>query len=264
MRILAVVVTALLAAHPLPAMAWGKTGHRAASAIAERYLSPQAIAGVATILGRETLAEASTWPDFMRSDPGEFWRSTASPWHYVTIAPGKAYADVGAPAEGDAVTALARFSATVRDPAAPLPERQLALRFIVHIVEDLHQPFHVGNGSDRGGNDVDQFFGRDTTLHALWDEALIDEEKLSFTEWADKLSRRIEPDQLRKWSDPDPMTWVAESARIRDGLYPVGQNLRFEYGFQHLATLELRLAQAGVRTAAYLNQLFAAERTTTR
>ena len=61
-----------IAATAAPALAWGKEGHRVVAAIADNYLGPRARGGVRQILGTETLAEASNWPDFMRADPDEF------------------------------------------------------------------------------------------------------------------------------------------------------------------------------------------------
>ena len=92
---------------PAPALAWGKTGHRAAAAIADKHLSGLARAHVREILGTESLDEAGTWPDEMKSDPSEFWKKTASPWHYVTVG---GFVYDAAPPEGDAIEALERFS----------------------------------------------------------------------------------------------------------------------------------------------------------
>jgi hypothetical protein len=190
-------------------------------------MSPQATEGVRRILGVETLAEASNWPDLMRSDPSEFWQRTANPWHYVTVPKGRTYAEMGAPPEGDAVTALARFSATVRDLDASLPNRQLAPRFIVHIVGDLHQPLHAGDGTDKGGNDVRvTFMGRPTNLHAVWDSALIDEPQLSYSEMADWLDARITPSEAKVWSTADPNVWTAESTALRDRICPRDERVR--------------------------------------
>ena len=61
-----------------PAFAWGATGHRVTGAIAEQYLSGVARANVRLLLGTESLAQAATWPDDMRSDPAEYWQKTAS------------------------------------------------------------------------------------------------------------------------------------------------------------------------------------------
>ncbi|MFQ3664689.1 MAG: S1/P1 nuclease [Sphingomonadaceae bacterium] len=240
-----------------PAHAWGPTGHRITGALADQYLSPRARAGLLEILGTESLEEASTWPDEMRSAPGLFWRVTASPWHYVTVPDGKRWRDVGAPPEGDALSALQRFSQTIRKADASLEDRQLALRFAIHIVGDLAQPLHVGRPGDRGGNDVKvSFFGRPTNLHAVWDSDLIDHEKLSFSEWTARFQRRLTPEQLRAWSDPDPEQWVDDAVAIRGALYPADPDLRWDYVFQHRRTLDEQLAKGGLRLAAWLNRLF--------
>ena len=174
------------------AAAWGLTGHRVTAAIGDKYLSAEARAAVREILEPgESLAEAANFPDFMRASDDPFWKQ-AGPFHFVTVPKGKTYVDVGPPPQGDAVTALKRFSDTIKNPAASPADKRVALRFIVHIVGDLHQPLHNGNGLDSGGNDVKvKFFGADVTLHSVWDEGLIELEKLSYTEWTEWLSAKI-------------------------------------------------------------------------
>jgi hypothetical protein len=272
MRTRAVVLLAALALIPTPALAWGKTGHRVVAAIADTQLSGLARANVEQILGPgETLDEAANWPDEMRSAPGEFWQKTATPWHYVTLN-GIIYDH--APPEGDALEALGRFTKTLQDPNASRADKQLALRFIVHIVGDLHQPLHVGKCCDRGGNEVKvSWFGKTTNLHAVWDSQLVDEEQLSFTELAAKLERHISPQDVVKWWDVNPRDWISESAEIRDTLYPPpaksvkgkkvrkGQaplpDLSYSYVYKFTPVMERRLSQGGVRLAAYLNAIFA-------
>lgn len=241
----------------LPAAAWGKTGHRVTGTIAEAYLTPEARAAITDILGSEDLAEASNWPDFMRASREGIWPRTANPWHYVTIPQGKTYAEVGAPESGDAITALASFRETLRSDTASQEEKALALRFAVHIIGDLHQPLHAGNGTDKGGNDFSvTFFNKTTNLHAVWDSGMIDDEQLSFTELADWLARSITPEQAAAWQQTDPVVWVTESAAIRDNIYPDDRNLMWGYVFDHQAEYRTRLSQAGVRMAAYLNEVF--------
>lgn len=240
-----------------PAFAWGQTGHRLTGAVAERYLSGVARANVQLLLGAESLAQAASWPDDMRSDPDIFWQRTASPFHYVTVPAGTPYAQVGAPPEGDAVTALARFAQTLRDPAASAADKRLALRFSIHIVGDLHQPLHAGRPGDRGGNDVKvTYFGEQTNLHSVWDSGMIDGRQLSHSELADWLARAITPEQVVAWSDANPETWIAESVALREQVYPANPKLSYAYGYQHGAALDGRLSRAGVRIAAYLNKIF--------
>jgi hypothetical protein len=241
-----------------PAFAWGKTGHRVVAAIADRGLSAEARAHIQLLLGSESLDEAATWPDDMRSDPSPFWQKTATPWHYVTVG-GTEY-DI-APPEGDALTALRHFRATLLDPKASVADKQTALRFIVHLVGDLHQPLHVGQPGDHGGNDVKvNFAGRPSNLHSVWDTGLVDDQQLSFSEYAERLSRRTTPEQVIAWTDPNPLDWIRESAAIRPGLYPAQgtTDLGWDYIYKFRPVMERRLAQAGVRLAAYLNDVFRA------
>ena len=273
-RLFVAAAAAGIAFNPSPALAWGKTGHRVVAALAEAQLSGLAKAHVKELLGVESLDEAATWPDEMRSDPSPFWQKASGPLHYVTLN-GVVYDH--APPEGDALEALNHFRTVLQDPNASLADKQLALRFIVHLVGDLHQPLHVGKCCDKGGNDVKvTFFGKPTNLHALWDSQLVDDEQLSFTEMAAKLERHIGPEDVVKWWDINPRDWISESAEIRDTVYPtkadmpkpakrkkakksepVLPDLSYSYVYRFTPVIERRLSQGGVRLAAYLNALFA-------
>ena len=255
-RALLVFVTILiLTPH---AFAWGSIGHRVTGEIATNYLSDKATQKIRELLGNESLAEATTWADYMRSSPDPFWRYHASPWHYVTVPEDQTYQSADKPDEGDAVTALTQFTNTLKDRNASMSDKKLALRFAIHIIGDLHQPFHAGNGKDRGGNDVRvKWFSKSTNMHALWDTGLIDHEKLSYTEWTAWLVARISREQVRSWSTTDPHVWIAESVAIRDTIYPnISKNLSWGYAYKHRDTIRQRLSQAGVRIAAYLNEVF--------
>ncbi|MFT4937799.1 MAG: hypothetical protein ACI88A_000821 [Paraglaciecola sp.] len=242
----------------LQAFGWGQTGHRVTGAIAEQYLNPKAKTAIAALLPNEDLAEASTYADEMRADPSVFWQSVAGPFHYVTVPKGKVYKDLEAPEQGDAVSALSMFSAQVKSPNTSLEQKQRALRFIVHIIGDLHQPLHAGNGNDRGGNDIKlSFFWEDSNLHRVWDSGMIDHRQLSYTEWTARLSRKITPEQAKLWMVADPLVWIAESSKIRDEIYPAEEKISWDYLHQHIPTATTRIQMAGMRIAAYLNGLFA-------
>lgn len=123
---------------PGHAFAWGQTGHRVIGQIAEENLSGRSRAEIELILDGEGLAEASTFADEERSNPSPFWQKDAPPWHYVTIPQGRTYDEMNAPPEGDAVTALQRFSSVVRNKGSSKAEKAVALRILIHIVGDLH------------------------------------------------------------------------------------------------------------------------------
>ncbi len=257
MKLNKLIIGVVAAAISFQVLSWGQTGHRVTGAIAEKYLTPKAQLAISQLLINEDLAEASTYADEMRSNPSEFWKKTANPWHYVNVFEGKTYSDIAPPPEGNAVTALEMFSKQLKSKKASLEEKQLALRFIVHIVGDLHQPFHAGNGTDKGGNDVKlQFFWEDSNLHRVWDSGLIDRENLSYTEWTNKLSRKISSQQAKEWMEVNPKVWIAESAKLRANLYPENDKLSWDYQYQNMPIVKQRLQMGGVRIAAYLNYLF--------
>jgi hypothetical protein len=241
-----------------PAFGWGQTGHRVTGAIAQQYLSPLSQAAVAELLPNSSLAEASTYADEMRSNPSEFWQKMSTHWHYVTVPKGNDYAEVGAPKQGDAVTALEAYTKTLKSDSATIEEKRLALRFVVHIIGDLHQPLHAGDGSDRGGNDVKvNFFWQNSNLHRVWDSQMLEQRKLSYTEWTTWLTEHITPDDIRSWATTDPLVWIEESTKIRDEIYPEdANNMSYDYLYQNLPTAKQRLQMAGIRLAMYLNETF--------
>lgn len=199
-----------------PLGAWGQDGHRITAELAERHLSAPAAAAVDAILGGESLARAATWPDEIRSYPS--W-NCAQQFHFATLPPGQDYPDQGL-RQGDTVQALVYFIDLLRSPDSDARDRRIALAFVVHLVGDVHQPLHNGRGCDRGGNSlkVTWFQDEDVTFHAVWDSRLIEEENLSFTEWADFLDH-ADADQVAEIQAATPVDWVFESQQYLDGAY---------------------------------------------
>lgn len=241
---------------PNMAYAWGQTGHRITGAIASNHLSDSAKAAIESLLPNQSLAEASTYADEMKSNPSEYWQKTASSFHYVTVKEGKKYHR--APKKGDAVSALKHFKAVLLDEKTSRTEKQLALRFTVHLIGDLHQPLHSGNGTDRGGNDRKlSFFWADSNLHRVWDSGIIDQKKLSYTEWTEWLDKKITDENISDWQKQlDPKIWIGESIVIRDRIYPETNSISYGYLYENVPTLKRRLQQAGIRMAAYLNEIY--------
>jgi hypothetical protein len=76
------------------------------------------------------------------------------------------------------IEAIAWYIQVLKSPEAPRNEKRTALRFVGHLVGDVHQPLHAGFAEDRGGNSVDvRFNGRKETLHSLWDTRLVELEQ---------------------------------------------------------------------------------------
>ena len=250
-----IIFAVLLLILSFQAHSWGQTGHRVTGAIAEKHLSRKAKRMVNKLLINEDLAQASTFSDEQRSNPSEFWKKTATPWHYVNVHEGKVYEK--APPEGDAVTALEMFSKQLKSKQSSLETKQMALKFIIHIIGDLHQPFHSGTHLDLGGNTVKvKFFDEETNLHRVWDEHLIENQSLSYSEWTERLNRKINKKKVKAWSQIDPRVWIAESVELRLGLYPDKERLFFDYQYKAMPIVKQRLQMGGIRLAIYLNNIF--------
>jgi len=236
------------------AFAWGPTGHRVVARIAEKHLSPKAAGAVAELLGPDTLPEVSTWADEIRSDPD--WQR-ASPWHYINIEDGQSFETMARPPGGDIISQLEQVDAVLRNSKSPREQKIVALKFLVHLVADLHQPLHVGRASDRGGNEIRvTWHGVPANLHQVWDSLIIDAENLSFTEWVEFIDPPA-AQQVDEWRRSGYLDWMRESLELRRRAYDVGNSqLGYAYSYRNLKVVERRLSQAGVRLAGALNSIF--------
>ncbi len=237
------------------AFSWGKTGHRIVGEIAQRNLSSEAKKGISELLGDEDLARVSTWADEIRSNHKYDY---AGPWHYASIPTGKTYFDQKRSKDGDVIEALFRFEETLRDPKKSKDEKAESLKFMVHMMGDLHQPLHVGMAEDRGGNSIKlKWFKTDTNLHALWDESIVDFEQLSYTEYATQLNH-FSKEEKEKFKAGNFLDWARESMELRPLVYDVGnaENVSYEYHHKVKPTMELRLKEAGYRLAQVINAAF--------
>lgn len=244
-----------------PALAWGPTGHRAVGHIAQRHVSPQTRAAIEALMGPESLARASTWPDEIRSDPA--WREAApDDWrqHFINAPLGEplsfAVPDVPSPASTNIYTAIQRYEAVLADRRAPEEDRRVALRWLVHLAGDAHQPLHAGSGEDRGANRVTvAWFDEKTNLHTVWDERLIQHTELSYTELVDFIDHPTAA-QITEWQAAPVTTWLEESRALLPACYETGDGwLSYDYAWRHTPTVERRLLQAGVRLAGQLDRV---------
>ena len=252
---------AVLAVFPASrALAWGVEGHRIVGLLAESELTPAARAEVQRLLAGEadpTLAGVAAWADEVRDEPR--WRHT-SRWHWVNL-PRTNPCTFDAARDcrnGDCVVgAIERQLALLADRRKSDRVRREALKFVVHFVGDVHQPFHAGFGFDRGGNDTQLRFDRQGwNLHSLWDGPMVRQVGLSPTDYARQLRAAppLSPERQRALSAP-PAQWAVESCQAihDDGLYPARRAIGRGYLERHRPLAERRLREAGARLAEALN-----------
>lgn len=259
--------------------AWGPTGHRTVGAVAEKFLKPEALKEVTSILSSQSLSRVSTWSDEIKSEPQTY--SYTYNWHYTDWKDEDHNHDE-TNSSGKLLTAIKEQVAILKDPESDKDKKAFALKFIVHLVGDLHMPLHVGNGLDQGGNKCRVIFqGRNTNLHALWDEGMIDFTNLSYTELADYVSQGRTVAEISSWKSGDVTDWALESKVLRSEIYPenvvaspvpmslkeycradivvaaeVMPKLSYEYSYKFVPIVEKRLFQAGLRLATILNDIF--------
>jgi len=240
----------------LQSFGWGATGHRVVGLIAEQHLSKKAKRNIEKVLASETLAEVSNFMDFIKSDKA--YRHM-SPWHYATIPDGITYDSAGTPEEGDAIKTIERLIDELNSKNFTDEDEAFALKCLVHLIGDIHQPLHVGNGEDRGGNDFKlEYFWKSSNLHRVWDSGIIDGQQYSYTEYAEWINHPTK-NQLTEWNSTKVLDWANESVKYREQCYrtvPESEKLSYRYNYDNLSLVNQRLLQAGIRLANVLNKIY--------
>lgn len=200
-----------------PVMAWGEAGHETVGKIASLRIKRRTALKLSRILRPgDTLANMSTWADEVKDRVGEADPDSDThaflqdrqhneknrEWHYVNLPLDCAgYAecrDFHLP--NDIVHLINICIRTLQDrpdPNQPLSKRN-ALRLLIHLIGDMHQPLHIGAGfidpgvsgetsrierdpikikqqrlrHDRGGNQLIIDNDRQR-LHSYWDFDLV-------------------------------------------------------------------------------------------
>jgi hypothetical protein len=236
-----------------PARVWFAEGHHLVARIAEARLTPHTAAAVREILAGETMADASVWADLIRGS-----RRETAPLHFVNIPlAAKAYDSLTQCPGGQCIiSAIERDRRALADPSTPIVERTEALKFLIHFVGDLHQPLHVSDNGDRGGNAVEvSFFDRVTNLHKVWDGQLIDQAGLTEDQYLQRLQGKMASLDLSSFERGTVVDWAMEGHRLAvQHAYqlPPRSALTEPYEDANLPVVDLALIKAGVRLAKVL------------
>ncbi len=249
---------ALLLAGVMPAFGWGQKGHDTVCAIAESHLTPAALDSVSSLLDGKSIIYWANWLDNASHTPEYAYTKT---WHYRNIDAGVEYDQAPQNPNGDVVNAIEAQKIILSDPTASREDKQLALKILVHIVGDIHQPMHVGHASDRGGNNWKiKYFNRDNNLHGIWDTPLVESaHKWSYSEWREQIDRVPEGEIGTVIATPDPNEWGRETFAIATQIYdttPEGYNVSYDYVSNWTPTIETQLLKGGHRLAYLLNTIF--------
>ncbi len=235
------------------ALGWGRLGHRVSARLAEARLTPNARAAISNLLGGQSLVDVADWADEQRQIPG------SGPWHYVDVPITEPrYDPKYCPPGGCVVSKIEEFRRVLIDPRAGKAEKQQALMFLVHFLQDLHQPLHIGDNGDHGGTRLQvRFFNVGSNLHRVWDSQIIQWHSRDEEQCFRELGALATPANVTTWSRGTVEDWATESladARLAyrlpgsDELIKPGTRLGEEYCRFTLPIIQRRLAQAGVRS----------------
>jgi hypothetical protein len=268
--------------------AWGGQGHRLVGLLAAERLTPVARQNVLWLLDGQTLADVSSWADSITTE-----QLQTSYWHYLNIPPEASGYDrdrdcpkqpgADAGSRGDrwrdcVVDRIAYWEERLGNPKLDRADRATALKFVVHFIGDLHQPFH-SLGVGRGGNDVHvRVFGQvdcgpstplragnappppsPCNLHSVWDSRLIARRNLDDKQFIEALQKLIADKGFGSQPPGTPVQWAEQSFKLaKEALVTPDTNIDEAYYGRHIGVIEDRLALAGVRLAADLNRILMA------
>ncbi len=280
------LVACFLTLIPLSVYGWGRDGHQLVGDIASHFLSPAASAKVAELLtddldasgqpsGRTTLGEVASWPDEIRSTAAGKGKSG---WHFDDVpvcgnVPRSQWC-----ADGNCASdQIVRFYGVLVDKTSTAREKNEALKWIVHLVGDIHQPLHSADDDDRGGNTVVVTFGgKRTNLHSIWDAQIVQRLVREKSLTGDVMARSISTPQQKAWVQGDSAAgtsinrWATESnllaRNVAYGKLPGGfacgsaltKTLAIQDDYYNSAAVvvEEQLEKAGYRLAGILNAAF--------
>jgi hypothetical protein len=273
---------------------WWDSGHMAIALIAKDQFLPLTAAQVAELLavpmaleeGGDPLMLASVWPDLLKDRGLRAFDS----WHYTGIPCGpkrvlsrQARARLPGDEEGQLVATLGQCLATLRNPQSGPWEKAFMLRWLIHLVGDLHQPLHCANWydpsfpkGDQGGISYPIAYGKITNLHGLWDSALGLVPDARYAEffmssdsapwatlqaYAQRAQLAFPREKLPQLGQASPKAWAHESNHLArafayQGIKP-GQTPSAAYLAKNRRIVAQQLVLAGYRLADLLNEIFA-------
>lgn len=265
-----------------PAHAWSKKGHRIIGQVAYEHLTPVAKAEVNRLLALDptlgerkcpvtTLADAAYFPDCVRGDDellGKY--HYMSSWHFDNRSKcGVPEQPVVFCKDGNCATeAIRRAYRTLSLDSASDSDKLLALKQIAHFVGDIHQPLHMGDKQDRGGNSIPVRYPGSSAngldLHKVWDDKLVEAALKPAADEADFRAMIPQTTPTRQISELE--SWAEQSYRIaidfsygRLSHWPNCGNAaqREEITAQYVADAEPivrgQLVSGGMRLAGLLN-----------
>ena len=254
-RFLLILISAL---YTLTSFGWGQKGHDVVAYIAECNLKPSVYKKVVKVLDGHSLVYYANWMD--NASNTDAYRYTKT-WHYANVDKGHTYETMTKNPKGDVVTAINEIVAKLKRGELTPEQEAVNLKFLIHLVGDIHAPMHAGRLSDIGGNRTYvTYFGKKTKLHSLWDTPLVEDiHRWSYTEWQQQLDKLCPKKTKKQIATGTAADWLVESHEVATKIYdasPENKKLSYDYQNKFAQTLEQRLLYGGLRLAMLLNEIY--------
>ena len=236
---------------------WGQKGHDVTAYIAEKHLTPTTKSKVEAALGNHSLVYFSNWLDNASHTDAYAYTKT---WHYMNVDADETYETTSINPKGDVVSAIKEQISKLKKGSLKPADEELALKILIHLMGDIHQPMHMGHRSDLGGNLWPvKFFNRDTKLHTVWDGDLVESaHKWSFTEWQQQIDRgNKEIESAIEAGNVD--SWGGETYKIATKVYqqtPQNTKISYDYIANAAPIIEMQFLKGGLRLAELLNSIY--------
>jgi hypothetical protein len=251
------ILTAVLLCSSLFLWAYDAVGHRIISDIAYQNLTKKAKKQCDKVLGVHGIIYYATWADEVKSDKSYDY---SYQWHFQNLKDSLTAEGLKSLLDNPTAEGEHLFYALnqMRDRLKKNPNDAEALKFIVHLVGDLHQPMHLGRLTDLGGNRVSiNWFGRQTNIHAVWDGQIIDSKKMSYSEYARYLQDKFDSEKS-VYKQYTILNSVEEAYRIRTAIYAYDytDTSNYHYIYRFSNDTDEMLYRGGIQLANVLNEIF--------
>lgn len=267
-RILIALLSCLIS---FSSFAWNALGHQLVAQIAYDNLSIDAKQlanhynkALKPAFRKGDFVASSVWMDYIRTQ--DYYLLDA--FHYINIPFSRDNSPLPPIQSINAIWAIKEARAILASEKATLPAKGQALRILIHVVGDLHQPLHAASlvshqfpKGDKGGNLF--VLGKNSVginLHRYWDTGggafLGRQSKERITAKAQMLERKwpcelaLKHKKPRQWAEESHELAKTFAYSLTPGTIP---NKDYKLNTQQVA--EKRVAFAGCRLADILNHL---------
>lgn len=236
---------------PIQSFAWGKKGHSLVAEVAFNYLDANTKKIVLQYLDGMTIEQAATWMDEIKNDHSYDY---LKPLHYTNVEKGQNIVS------NDGKNIIGALQQTIKElknyKSLSKEEVKTKICILFHLIGDLHQPLHVGDGEDMGGNKYQiNFNNRGTNLHSLYDSGIIENKGLTLQQCLNsKKYTKAEFSQIEKI---DVISWANQSRSYLGTIYRTdGHTVNEVYIDKNYLIIQEQILDAGIRLSSVLKDIF--------